>query len=204
MKNIKAKTIFFLAGIAVFAAYTDASLYNDPAAMAGYAGITSVNVTQSSIKLKVGVEYAVYAPGTYPGSDLTSGNGYIYAYQIFNDLKANVAVDFFSVGIISPATVDDIYIDDTYGYSPKSAVEPSMSNIFAQSAAFVFAGENLNPRKWSSVLIFRSANLPTIGFGTVSGGGLCGMGDLPTPSIVPEPATIVMIAPALLVLKIKK
>lgn len=200
MKNTGTKTIFLLAWAAVFAVCADASLYNDPAAMAGYADRTSINITQSDIELKVDVEYAVYAPGTYPGSDLTSGNEYIYAYQIFNDLKADVAIGFFSVGIIGPATVNNIYTDDIYGYSPGSAVEPTISNIFAQSAGYVFAGQNLNPRKWSSVLIFSSDNGPTIGFGTVSGGGLCSMGNLPTPSIIPEPVTILLIAPAFLAL----
>ncbi len=198
MRNIKAKSIILFICVVVFTVCDGASLYNDPAAMAGYAGSTSINVTQLDVELKADVEYAVYAPGTYPGSDLTSGSGYIYAYQIFNDLKADVAVDFFSVGIISPATVDNIYTDDTYGYSPDSAVEPSMSNIFAQSAGFIFAGQSLGPRKWSSVLIFSSDNEPTIGFGTVSGGGLSGMGNLPTP--IPEPATIALVAPTFLVL----
>ena len=200
MKNIKAKTIFLLAWTTAFAVCDGAWLYNDPAAMAGYAGSTSVTVTQSGIELKAEVEYAVYAPGTYPGSDLVGGDEYIYAYQIFNDLKADVAVDFFSVGIISPATVNSIYTDNTYGYSPSYAIEPTISNIFAQSAGFIFAGQSLNPRKWSSVLIFSSDNGPTIGFGTVSGGGLCSMGNLPTPSIIPEPVTILLIAPAFLAL----
>ncbi len=201
MKNIKAGTTLLLACLAVFAACVDASLYNDTQALAGYAGRTSIIVFQSAIELKVDVEYAVYAAGTYPGNDLTSGNEYIYAYQIFNDLKADIAVDFFSVGIISPATVSIIYSDDTYGYSPGSAIEPSMSNVFAQSAGFVFAGQNLNPRQWSSVLIFSSVHSPTIGFGAVSGGGLCGMESLPTPAILPEPATVVFIAPAIFILR---
>ena len=203
MKNIGAKTIFLLACAVVFAACADASLYSDPAAMAGYTGRTSINIIQSGVELKADVEYAVYAPGTYSGNDLTSGNEYIYAYQIFNSLKSDVAVDFFSVGIISPATVSTIYTDDTYGYNPGTGVEPLLSKIFAQSAGFVFAGQNLNPRQWSSVLIFSSVHSPTIGFGTVSGGGLCGMGSLPTPAILPEPATIVMIMPALLALRNK-
>ena len=199
MKN----TIFLLVFIFIFAVCTDASLYNDPAAMPGYTNKTSFDITLLGIELKADVEYAVYAPGTYPGSDFTGGNEYIYAYQIFNDLKADVAIDFFSVGIIGPATVNNIYTDDTYGYSPPSAIEPAISSIFAQSAGFIFAGQSLNPRRWSSVLIFSSVHSPTIGFGAVSGGGLCGMGSLPTPAILPEPATIVMIMPALLALRNK-
>jgi hypothetical protein len=205
MKSIKAEIIFFLACAAVFTACADASLYlcNDPVAIAGYTDRISFDITWSGVKLKADVDYAVYAPGKYPGYDFTSGSKYIYAYQIFNDLKSDVAVNFFSVGIISGATVNTIYDDNTYGYLPGSGIEPSTSNIFAQSAAFIFEGENLNPREWSDVLIFSSIYSPTIGFGTVSGGGLCSMGALATPSIVPEPATIVLIIPALLALRNK-
>jgi hypothetical protein len=205
MKNIKAKTILLLTCAAVFTAGADTSLYNNPAVLPGYTDRISFDITRSGIEMKVHVEYAVFAPGAYPGNDLAGDNEYIYAYQIFNGSRSGVAVDFFSVGIISGAIVNTICSDDTYGDSPGSGVEPSTSNIFAQSAAFMFAGGNLNPKKWSDVLIFSSTSSPTIGFGTVSGGGLCGMGALATPSIVivPEPATIAMIAPALLVLKNK-
>ena len=198
MKNARITTGVFL--VFFFALITEGSLYNDPAAMTGFADRTSFDITLPGIRLQADVEYAVYAPGTYPGNDLSGGSKYIYAYQIFNSSRPDIAIDFFSVGIISGATVDTIYSDDTYGYIPESAIEPSMSNIFAQSAGFIFAGESLDLKKWSSVLIFSSTYSPTIGFGTISGGGLCGMGDLATPSTVPEPATIVMIAPALLVL----
>jgi len=196
MKN----TIFLLVFIFIFAVCTDASLYNDPAAMPGYTNKTSFDITLLGIELKADVEYAVYAPGTYPGSDFTGGNEYIYAYQIFISTQSNAAVDFFSVGIVDGATVDAIYTDDIYGYSPQSAVEPLISKIFAQSTDFIFAGQFLNPGQWSNILIFSSTHLPTIGFGTISGGGLCGMGALATPSILPEPATIVLIAPAVLIL----
>ena len=201
MKNARIKASIFL--VFFFALIAKGSLYNDSAAMTGFADRVSFDITLSGVELKADVEYAVYAPGTYPGNDLTGGSKYIYAYQIFNINPSDVAIDFLSVGIISSSTVDTIYSDDTYGNRPGFGVEPSTSTIFAQSAAFIFAGEDLNPKKWSSVLIFSSTHSPTIGFGTISGGGLCGIGDLPTPSILPEPATIVMIAPAFLVLKIK-
>jgi hypothetical protein len=200
MKDIKVKTILFLGCAAVFTACADASLYKDPAAMTGFTDRISFYITLSGVELKADVEYAVYAPGMYPGNDLTGRSKYIYTYQIFNSVQSDFAINFFSVGIINGSTVSTIYSDDTYGYNPVSAIEPSMSNIFAQSAGFIFAGGNLGPRKWSNVLIFSSIHSPTIGFGTVSGGGLCSMGALATPSIVPEPATIVMITPALLIL----
>jgi hypothetical protein len=206
IKDIQVKTVLLFVCVSVFAACADTPLYNDPAAMTGFTGMASFDISQPDSYMKVDVEYAVYAPGTYPGHDLTDPNHgltddsqYIYAYQVFNN-KSNVAVDFFSVGIISGASADLIYTDDTYGCSPGTGEEPSFLYMFAQSAGFIFADQGLNPRKRSDVLIFSSIHSPTMGVGTVSGGGLSNMGDLPTPSIIPEPATILMIGPGLLIL----
>lgn len=197
MKNIGVKTIF-LVFVVVFADCADASLYNDPRALAGYTGRTSIIVSQSAIELKVDVEYAVYTPGTYPGNDLTGRTEYVYAYQLFNNISANVTVDFFSVGINNSTLINLIYTDNTYGIA--NGVNPFVFH-FPQSAGYVFIGNPLNPAQWSDVLIFSSTHSPTIGFGAVSGGGLCGMGSLPTPAILPEPATVVFIAPAIFILR---
>jgi len=108
------------------------------------------------------------------------------------------------VGISNSATIKNTYTDNTYGFWPGSGIDPSLSTIFAQSVGFVFADpyNRLDPRDWSNVLIFTSANSPTWGFGTISGGGACGMcemGTLPTPSMLPEPATIALLLPAILI-----
>jgi hypothetical protein len=198
MKTIKGNITIFLACAFVFAVSAKASLCGDPNAMTGFTGTTSFDITVSNISLNADVEYAVYAPGTYPGKDLTGGSEYIYAYQIFNRPHTNVAIDFFSVGISSGVTIDNIYTDNTYGSSPGYGVDPLLSNIFAQSAGFIFAAVSLNKRECSNVLIFTSVLSPTMGFGTISGGGACVMAALPTPS-VPEPATIVLLLPAFLI-----
>ena len=201
MKNIKTKTILLFVCVSVFAVCAEASLFNDPAAMAGLTGKISINITTWSV-LKADVEYAVYSPGDYQGDDQTGGSEYIYAYQIFNSAQSNVAVDFFSVGILSGCSIDFIYTDTSYG--TPDGIEP-LEIEFPQSAGFVFIVDALNPGQWSDVLIFSSTRLPIMGFGTVSGGGLSGMGPLPTPMpSVPEPATILFIAPAILILRIKK
>jgi hypothetical protein len=201
MKTIKRNITIFLACAFVFAASAKASLFGDPAAMTGFTGTTAFNITVSTVILKGNIDYAVYAPGMYPGSDLTGDSEYIYAYQIFTSTKDNVAIDFFSVGISNGTTIDHIYTDNTYGSSPGTGINPSLSNIFAQSAGFIFAAPSLDPRDWSNVLIFTSAYLPTMGFGTISGGGASGMASLPTlsTSSIPEPATIALLLPAILI-----
>jgi hypothetical protein len=194
MKNARITASVFLGPF--FALIAKGSLYNDPAAMEDFTNKTSFNIAALGSVLKVDVEYSVYAPGDYPGDDVTSGNAYIYAYQIFNSVQSNVAVDFFSVGILSNS-INFVYTDSDYGIS--GGVDPFAFN-FPQSVGYVFIDDALNPGQWSDVLIFSSIHSPTMGFGTVSDGGLCGMGSLATLSVLPEPATIVMIAPALLVL----
>jgi hypothetical protein len=207
MKTTKANITFFLACAItcafVFAASAEASLIGDTAAMTGFTGTISFSITVSTVSLKGNINYAVYAPGMYPGSDHTGGSEYIYAYQILFSTKDNVAVDFFSVGIPNGATIDHIYTDNTYGSSPGTGIDPSLSTIFAQSAGFVFAAPSLAPRDCSNVLIFTSTYLPTMGFGTISGGGACGMVTLPTlsTSSIPEPATIALLLPAILIFK---
>jgi hypothetical protein len=200
MKNIKTKAILLFVCVSVFAVCAEASLFNDPAAMTGFTNKTSFSITMSGKTLKADVEYAVYAPGDYQGDDLTDGSEYIYAYQILNSTQSNVVVDFFSVGILSGSSIDFIYTDTSYGVL--GGTVPFAFN-FSQSAGYVFIRDALNPGQWSDVLIFSSTYSPTIGFGTVSGSGLSGMGSLPTPS-VPEPATILFIAPTIFILRIKK
>jgi hypothetical protein len=208
MKTIKANITIFLVCAFVFAASAETTLSGDPAAITGdpaaitdFTGMASFDITVSTVNLKADIEYAVYAPGTYSGKDLTGGSKYIYAYQIFNNPRANVAIDFFSVGISNGVTIDNIYTDNTYGYLPGSGIDPSLSTIFAQSAGFVFAAQSLDKRDWSNVLIFTSTYSPTMGFGTLSGGGVCGMAALPTLSTspIPEPATIALLLPAILI-----
>ena len=201
MKTIKGNITIFLACALtcafVFAVSAKASLCNDTNAMTGFTGTTSFDITVSNVSLNADVEYAVYAPGIYPGKDLTGDSEYIYAYQILSRSHTNVAIDFFSVGISSGVVIDNIYTDNTYG----SGVDPLLSNIFAQSAWFIFADQSLNKRECSNVLIFTSVYSPTMGFGTISGGGASEMAALPTPSTspIPEPATIALLLPAILI-----
>ncbi|MDD5134711.1 MAG: hypothetical protein PHP01_04815, partial [Phycisphaerae bacterium] len=170
MKLFKLTAIIFFASIS-FSLCANGSLYNDPAAMAGFTGTTTFNLSQASSILNVDVEYAVFAPGQYGGDDLSGGGAYIYAYQIFNNSASNVAVDFFSVGIPGDSGIDIVYTDTNYGTS--GGIDP-LAFQFPQSAGYMFMRQSLNPGQNSSVLLFSSDYLPTTGFGAVSGGGLGG------------------------------
>jgi hypothetical protein len=202
MKFFKLTAIIFFTSV-LFSVCANGSLYNDPAAMAGFTGTATFNLSQASSTLNVDVEYAVFAPGQYAGNDVSGGGAYIYAYQIFNDSASNTAVDFFSVGIPNGSGVDAVYTDTNYGTS--GGVDP-FAFQYPQSAGYMFIlqSQPLNPGQHSSVLLFSSEYLPTTGVGTVSGGGLSGMDTLTAPSIIPEPATIALLAPAIFALRNKR
>lgn len=197
MGHLKSNLIILLVSIFVCTAVANASLYNDPAAISGYTGISTFAITQSGSTLIVNVEYAVYSPGSYSGLDLSGGSEYIYAYQIFNSSHGNVAVDFFSVGITCGSCIENIYTDSSYG--SLGGVIPVAFEM-PQSASYIFMAASLDPGEHSSVLLFSSIHSPMMGFGSISGGGLAETQALAAPSILPEPATIVMFVPALLVL----
>ena len=191
MKDIKITVIAFL--VFSLALLAQGSIYNDPAAIAGFTNKTTFNITMDGQSLQADVEYAVYAPGDYTGHDLSGGNEYVYAYQIFNSSQSNVTVDFFSIGIMSGSYIDFIYTDTTYGTAGGN--DPFAFN-FPQSAGYAFISNSINPGQWSSVLVFTSIYSPMEGFGTISGGGLGDMGAFATPSLytIPEPATIGVLA----------
>jgi hypothetical protein len=193
MKNFKSVVISLSV---LFCVCANASLIGIPA----YSGTTTFNLSNGTSVLNVSVEYAVFAPGQYTGSDISGGSDYIYAYQIFsNSSGSNVAVDFFSVDV--PAgSINAVGTDTTYG--ALLGVNPMAFN-FPQSAGYMFIYSALTPSQHSSVLLFSSNYAPTMGFGTVSGGGLSGMGALPT-ILVPEPATMALLIPAILALRIKR
>jgi len=194
MKNFK------LAGIllsVLFCVCANASLVG----IGAYSGTTTFNLSNGTSILNVDVEYAVFAPGNYAGNDISGGSDYIYAYQIFSDSTSNVTADFFSVGIPIGSSINAVGIDAAYGIL--GGVSPTAFK-FPQSAGYLFYPSVINPDRHSTVLLFSSVHLPTMGFGTISGGGLSGMGALAAPSLIPEPATMALLIPAIMALRIKR
>ncbi|HBG78047.1 MAG TPA: hypothetical protein DDW84_04250 [Phycisphaerales bacterium] len=197
MKKFKLVAMFLSVLFCVFA--NALPLQSDPAAMAGFKGLTTFNYSDGTSVLNVDVEYAVFAPGNYPvGSTGLSSSNYIYAYQVFNKLPAtNAGVDFFSVGIPVGGNMNGIGTDATYG--TLGGVNPT-DQMFPRSASYIFVPSQLLPGQHSTVLLFSSKYQPIMRFGSVTGDGLSDNGILPTSSI-PEPATMALLIPAILALR---
>ena len=132
------------------------------------------------------IEWAVYAPGTFPAvftGYTPDPTHFVYAFQLFEDGSAPASL--FSVVLINPAT--DIGTFTGGGVSG----DPATTEVLLpfDSATWEFAGIGAGG---SSVgLAFSSPFSPTMGFGVVLDDGEVGpVIPLPTPSnVIPEPAT---------------
>lgn len=169
-------------------------LDGDPAAVTS--GAQQFSQTENGFEINAEVQYAVYHSADYGGFDPAWGEDeYIYAYQIFNSDESDFGINFFSVGILPGATVGSIGEDGSYGVPGGiGSVVQSFAANPVQSANFLYIPEVIQPTEHSLVLLFTSDLAPTIGFGTIAGGGISGSVALPTPYTIPEPATITLFA----------
>ena len=143
------------------------------------------------------VDFAVYAPSSFPL--VPAESGYVYAYQIFSDTCSDKGISSFSLAMSQNADAVSIGFDDTF--SP--GIDPSFSffsptQTAPDSADFLFLPKTnfaglINPSDNSAILYFISMNAPTDGFGHLDGGGVGGtVESLPTP--VPEPTTLALMS----------
>ncbi len=159
------------------------------APMAGFFGTIHYTLTAGGDTLTAEVDYAVYAPTTYPGVDPSPGD-YVYVYQIFNDdVASTVDVAFFSIGL-EEGNGADHEGDDTSEDAPgiPGGQSPSLAMISGTSVYWLFDPQ-IDPGEWSTTLLFTSPAPPTWKSGALADGGLPTPGDGPLPSPLPEPAT---------------
>jgi hypothetical protein len=136
------------------------------------------------------VDYAVFAPGDFQGTDPSGGTQYIYAYQYFvnvgsaNLFQGTVAVD-------DPAANSGSYLPTTSGVDPFLLV---LDPVGTKSFVSIFnttvpAGDN------SVVVLFASPNPPTLGTTSVTFiGSPAVVSDTLIPTPTPEPATLALVA----------
>ena len=99
------RIVFAVAALAVVAFLPTPSaqaslLASDPLAMAAWQGTRTFYAVDDVYTLNVTVDYAVYAPGQFPGTDPSGGADFVYAYEIFNTLNpASVEVTILTVGL---------------------------------------------------------------------------------------------------------
>lgn len=178
-----------VAGGAAFAA--DTVIYNDESD--GYALISGTEVF-SAEKWDAEVDYAVYAPGQYPGNHVDKNTHYIYAYQLFNIPKTgyDVPLSSLSIGLASGSGADNVWYDDIYGELGGDIpyIRWFLPLYNPDPASVQWIGDWV-PGNHSTVLLFSSPYTYTLDSATVVNGGQGDTQELPSP--LPEPATMILL-----------
>lgn len=133
------------------------------------------------------VDFAVFAPGTFPFADPSAGTEYVYAYQIAN---RDSAISKFTVGLDGDEPLGSIgFITDL------GLIDPTASAFVGAgptSAAWDFtAPGTLAFDDSSAILIFTSAAAPELDSATVQA-AWANTQQLPSP--LPEPASLGLVA----------
>ena len=175
-------------------------LVGDPNGMAAWQGTQRFQSTPTPF-LSLDVDYCVYAPGQFElsfGFDPGNLGGYVYAYQILNDLgnhpynppEDRDYVSGFSVGI----TLDEPGNEPIpIGYIDGAGLAPFLSYFAPNTATWKFI-PTLTYELFSDVLYYTSPYGPGWDNATVIGYE-ADTQQLPSP--IPEPATVMLLSAGL-------
>lgn len=161
--------------------------------------------------IKADVEYAVYAPGMFGTSaalgnpaadDPSGGTEYVYAYEVFNRATSSVPLNSLSIGL-EPFAVSGDPGDVTHTpNTPEAGLEPDIAewipnvgdpkaNVkWGWTATLIDAGIH------SDILLFVSPHAPDFFNSSILGGIDAASAQLPSPTLAPEPSTLILAAMA--------
>jgi len=167
------------------------SAYND--------GITTWAGTSGYVDgpLNGTIEYSVYAPDVFntlfPGSGYTAPlNDFTYAYQIIQAGQSDLSKLDVSIAANRPSdTIGTFSTNQVSGDAPLTSIL-TVPKTSPYSAEWSFSGI-ITPNS-SQGLVFSSPNSPEMRFGSVINSGLSAFGYLPSPSTVPEPSSLLLVA----------
>lgn len=167
-------------------------MHEDPLAMSAWRGTETFYSTDGSYELNVEVDYAVYAPGTYPGADPSGGTDYVYAYEARNLIdSASAEVSVLTVGLAPKNGARNIVADSSSGApGTPGGVVPGSTRIGSTSARWYFTSDPIVYGEDSAALVFTSPHGPRWMTGSVADGGLSDAGPVPSPT--PEPNTLAL------------
>lgn len=179
-----AVSALFLGGASAQAGLLSAS---SGGAIAGFTGTQLFDDDFFGFTVSANVDYAVFAPGTFPFADPSGGTDYVYAYQIENldsDVnKLTVGLDgdepLGSIGFISDVGLTDPTASAYVGAGPTSAAWD-----FTSPGALTINNS-------SAVLFFTSSAAPEWDSATVDA-AWANSQNLPSP--LPEPAALGLMA----------
>jgi len=137
--------------------------------------------------LKVDVDYAVFAPGTYPddlitGDDPSDGREYLYAYQAFVRSDATVGLADFSVGLYADSNAGNAGTD--WLHMQTGGMEPFTSLLTPDDSVW-WPYSEVAAGNYTTVMLFTSPYGPDWQPASVRNAGTQEQLTLPSP--VPEP-----------------
>jgi|WetSurMetagenome_2_1015567.scaffolds.fasta_scaffold581030_1 hypothetical protein len=158
----------------------------DPELGAAWTGST----TMDNGHVTATIEWAVFAPGDYPGLGYTPGaDQFVYAYQVFSTGPAPVTQ--LTVNMIASNEAQNITHDAVLaaGGDPWDAWFGAAAPAL-QTSNWGFGG--LTAGQHSDILVYSSVNMPVWDkLAYIVDEGTFAFGPVPTPSnVIPEPATI--------------
>jgi hypothetical protein len=186
-----------LAGLAMIAAVGSAArasfLDGDPNAIPGFTGTQAFTDSGDGETFTANVDFAVFAPGTFPGSGpitgsyTLSGSDYVYAYLVTVDSSSspNEYISSLTVGVESGSGAIEPGTNNSLGGTP-----PLFQQI---GSSFLNYWTGIPTNSSSDIVLFVSPNAPIYVPASVTDGfGLSDQQSLPSPA-VPEPASFGLI-----------
>ena len=190
-------TLFVVVGLAGSAAA--GPLNGHPNALPGWTGALVGQHSSGQTVLSVILDFAVFAPGAYPGQVPGGAAQFVYAYQAFNQPATTVGLTAVSVGLAAGSAAGNIGDDPSVVPGMPGApggIAPDIVAIGTSSARWGFGwigGLEVGANQHSTVLVFTSPNGPKYEPATMMNGGLpTPIGVVPSP--IPEPVTVVLIS----------
>lgn len=160
---------------------------NSGGAIAGFTGTQLFNDNFSGFTVSANVDFAVFAPGTFPFADPSGGTEFVYAYQIEN---LDTDVSKFTVGLDGDEPLGSIGFVSDVGLTDPTASAFVGAGPTSAAWDFTVPGALTNGNS-SAILIFTSSAAPERDSATVQA-AWANTQQLPSP--VPEPATLSLLA----------
>lgn len=162
---------------------------------------SGVNSSGNNVILDVNIDFAVWAPGTFPnafnmiaGTAPNLANSYVYAYQIYNNgIAGNPLYTVFTELAITAAAGTVTAIGQNLAMDPSGVdigATTITSFIGAGGFTYSFLVPRIAPGRFSAVMLMASALPPSMANATVKDGGLSDSGTLPSP--VPAPGAALL------------
>jgi hypothetical protein len=180
--------------------FSNRVLLNAPGAIAGFQTTQNFMSTNGTQALDINVDYAVWAPGTFPGSYTpfsgfapVSPTDFIYAYQVYDNGPGHgVSTRQFSqLGIDATGGIVDSLGKDVNFDPSGTDVDTNFAFLSASGASYQFLVPAIQVNQFSVVLLLASPQGPSLSHASVFDSGMSASGNVPMP--VPAPTTLALL-----------